>query len=316
MAINEVSYPVTGGEGNYSNIFPSQKPLYANFSRVDAVINSIVSGDDGVIRAEISSDTSLLSVGDFVDWGADVYGLNTSRISAIINSSTIELNQPFTSTNVDNGFLNFKKNYVLEVRYVSDGSTSNNQSATELNISRSRFTNNKAGEIIANIAYPSVLLKPDIFLETGVNDTMFIEYKIQYRESWEGNRNEAWKSPSEDIKIMLVFSSKDISRNQFIDTSVSKKFVTGYPVIYSFNYSDVNDNGLNEFFISLVQYALNKTVIRTDLITSVLNLKGVYTVYIDTNDLDISTSFIEIKYTKTASSKQFDPTQFDPTQFA
>jgi hypothetical protein len=318
MALSEISYPVTGSPGSYSNIFPSQKPLFAEFARLDASIVTIVSGIDAKVRITASAVLTDIEEGQFITWGSDGYTLRSSRVVNIVSPTTIEVEDLFTNTNAANGFINYHRDYFLEIRYVAPDSVSNDQSAIELIDDYSQIPNTKNGDIKANISYPSDLLVPEFSLSQGIQNDLFTEYKIQFRESYDGNRAGLWSSPVLDEKIMLVHASLPIDSNVFTDSVITKRFIKGYPLIYTMQYSNINDDPINDydFEISVDEIRVNQTVIQNTILGNVLNLNGVYLIVLDTNTISSDAAFLQFSYSKTISAGQYDTGQYDPAQYA
>ena len=315
MALTQIDYPVTGSAGSYLNIFPSQKPLYTNFKREDGTLLSIVSGVDANVRVAINETFENIVVGDVVIFFSDGYPLQKATVVSIIDTSTIELNIPFASSTVTNGFINYHKNWFLEIRYVDQTSSSNNQDAIEVVEDYSQIPSSLNGNVRANIALPSDLISADFTITEGEQQNLFTSFKIQYRQSYNAQRSGAWISPSVDIPILLVHAADNLSIG-FTDKDVSKRYAKGYPLNYMYVYSSINDAGSNTIKFNLIQYALNKDIISTTEYASFNNLNGVFNLLVDTADLEAATRFIEFTTLLISSSAQFDPTQFDSTQFA
>ena len=315
MALTQIDYPVTGSAGSYLNIFPSQKPLYTNFKREDGTLLSIVSGVDAKVRVAINETFENLLVGDVVIFFSDGYPLQKATVVSIIDASTIELNIPFASSTITNGFINYHKNWFVEIRYVDQTSSSNNQDAIEILEDYSQIPSSLNGNVRANIALPSDLISADFTITEGEQQNLFTSYKIQYRQSYNAQRAGAWISPSVDIPILLVHSADNVTIG-FTDPNVSKRYAKGYPLNYMYVYSSINDAGSNTIKFNLIQYALNKDVISTTEYASFNNLNGVFNLLVDTSDLEAATRFIEFTTLLISSGGQYDPTQYDPTQYA
>jgi hypothetical protein len=314
MAVTELSYPVTGTTGNYQNIFPSQKPVFFQVQRKDIGITSISSGTDGVVRLEANASFNGIIEGQFVTWQSDGYSLRSSRVIAIISATTIEVDDIFDSSNASNGFINYFRNWFLEIRYVRANSSSDDQDAILLLDDFSQIPSAKNGLVNANIGLPANLISPDFDIQTGLAANLFSVYKIQYRQSWQGNRTESWISPDKDVPIMLVHSTV-FDLVGFTDVELTKRYVRGYPLIYSFTYSSVNDNDNNQITFTLVQRGIDKEVITSNQIASVINLNGVYLIALDTSTLDAETAFITFESSTLSSSAQYEPNDYDTTQY-
>jgi len=171
------------------------------------------------------------------------------------------------------------------------------------------------GNIDANIGLPSQTLTPDFNISTELNTGLFTEYKIQYRESWDGNRSLTWLSPEPDQPIMLVHAT-NISELGFTDNNSGiKRFVKDYPLIYSFIYSKVNDTGGNLLRIRLIEYDIRQQPINDTQVLEVFNANGVYTLYVDTTQLSDETVFVFFQDQITGDLGQYDGTQYDGTQY-
>lgn len=316
MAIINTSYPVTGTVGAYSNIFPSQRRLDFTMRRKDAGITSISSGTDGVVRIEADDTLADISVGDYVSWGSDAYTARSSRVIAVIDVDTIEVDLPFTSTNASNGFVNYKRNWFLEVRFVKKDTATDSQVAVELFDFTSKFNSSLVGNVTANISLPYVFLNPEFTTTSGFASGLFTEYKVQYRESWDQNRTEDWISPTPDVPIMLVHGSGDIEPLTFSDYGQLKRFVRGYPIMGTFIYSSVNDGeGGNQITLRMKTYTIGKVLIDETIIVQEDNFNGVYVYAIDTSVLPSDAVFIKLESELVADVGQYDGDQYDPTQY-
>lgn len=316
------SYPVVGTDGNYSNIFPSQKTLNAVFTRKDSLIDSISSGTDGNILITMTDDleTDSLSVGDYVSWYSEGYGDNRSKVTNLTGTNSFEVDKSFTTTNSTDGFVNYKQNWFLEVRYVSPDSVTDNQLAVEVLDDYSAFYPNTLGVINANIALPSQLIEPELSITNGVNDNLSVSYKIQYRESYDDNRENTWVSPnydgeSIDKKILLVHGTEDISEG-FTDEGFIKVYTRFYPLMYSFIHSDINDTGSTKISIIVTEYSMSQSEISSYEVSEIENMNGVAIIAMDTNSLDSSTAFLKFSYTIETSNNQYDLTEYKGTEYS
>jgi len=316
MAIEQINYPVTGSVGTYKNIFPSQKPLNIDFTRKDGEIDTIISGVDGNVRLSTVEDFENVEVGQFVVWQSDGYELNTARVISIIDAKTIEVDVSFDSANATNGFINYHRNWYLEFRYVRPDSTSGNQNAIQILDDFSQIPSALNGDVKANIALPKDLISPNFTINAGIQSNLFVEYKIQYRQSYNGNRSNAWISPALDVPILLVHASKNIDSIGFTDQNNTKRYVRGYSLNYMILYSNVNDQGNNQFKVSVTQYNISKQIITTDEIEVINNLNGVYNLAIDTSGFDEDTCFIEFSSQLVTNNSQYDTTQYNLSQYA
>lgn len=317
MAIQNIIYPVTEINGLFSNIFPSQRRLNLTATRKDSGINSISSGLNGVVRIETDTSLTGIVIGDFISWGTDSYTARSSRVIDVISPTTIEVDEVFISTDVTNAFLNFQKDWFLEIRYVLKDSVTDDQNAVTILDFNSQVSNSRDGSVEANISVPYVFLEPSLQLANGFNNGLFVEYKIQFRESFLDNRDGAWISPTPDQPIMLVHASQDVTEGGFSDFQILKRYVRGYPVVGSFILSNVNDGaGGNRVTLNQRLYSINKTLIEESVIAEVFNFNGVFIFSIDTTTFDPNAVFLELNSEILSDIGQYDPTQYDPAQYS
>ena len=315
MSIINKVYPVTGVDGAYNNIFPSQKPINYTARRIDQTISSIVSGTNGRVRIATPSVITDIAIGDFVSWSTDAYSVRSSKVTNVVNSTTIEVEEVFVSTNVANSFINYLKNWFLEIRYVDKDTAFNDQNAIELFDFNSQVPSALDGTITANIGLPAEKLVPDFNIASGVNLGLFTEYQIQIRESFDGNRSGSWVGSEPNIPIMLVHGTDNIPANNYTDLTGTKKFINGYPLLYSYVYSNINDGGGNEVKFFVTQYDITQKVILSDNVLTVDNANGVYLIHVDTNTLNSDCAFIKFTSIVSTGVGQYDGDQYDPDQY-
>ena len=316
MAVTELSYPVTGSVGTYKNIFASNKPLPFTLERKDILISTITSGTDGRVRIQAGSNFNGISIGDQITWQSDGYTNRSSKVTAVINATTIEINETFINTNASNGWINYLKNWYLEIRYVTPNTSTDEQNALLILDDFSQVPSDPRGIVLANINAPADLIEPDFNITTEEAKNLYKQYKIQYRQSYEGNRNDTWESPANDLPILLVHASVDFTANDFTDAEITKRYVRGYPLMYSFVYSSINDEGNNQLKITMTELGINGEAITSSDVVSFLNLNGVAIIAVDTNTLDADTAFVQFRSTLSTDNSQYDPAQYDPAQYA
>jgi len=315
--ITQLDYPVTGSVGTYQNIFPSHQALNVNFARKDVFINSIASGTGGVVELTLSAALDgNIAVGDFIVWESDGYSLRTSRILDIISPTVIEVDEVFTSSDATNGFVNYRKNWFLEARFVAKDTPTDQQANVELVINDfSQVPSSLEGLVSLDLSVIRDVLSADFSLQSEIVDNLFKEFKFQFRESYETNRDAAWVSPNPDLPIMLVMASKPVVFNDFINSD-QFKFIQDYPLVTSYIYSDINDNGSNTLTFSLSQYTLSKSFISSFDVISFTDQSGLINLFIDPSTLDPAAVFIKFEVEKTTNNAQYDPSQYDPSQYA
>lgn len=318
MPLIDKTYPVTETNGVYQNIFPSNKPLYFKARRVDQSINVISAGADNKVKITTLSPMIGVEVGDFVVFGSDGYTNQSAKV-LVINSTdptSIDVDVTFSNSIVTNSFVNYHKSYYLQIRYVLPDSLTNDQLANELFSDYSQIPNDLSGNIQANITLPAELLNPDFDIATGMVDSLSQSYKIQYRESYQGNRSDSWSSPSLDNPVLLIHGTNNIPVNNFTDTEITKKYIKGYPTIYSFVYSDINDGEYgNQVIIDATQLDIKQKEIQTDEVFNDFNVNGVGLIFIDPSTIDENCAFITFKIFSTDNLGQYSGDDYESEDY-
>lgn len=317
MSLTNVVYPVEQANGVYQNTFPSNKPLYFTARRIDQTITTISSGANSKVQITTSSPMVGVEVGDFVVFGSDGYSSQSAKV--LVTNSTdptsIDVDVFFTNALVSNSFINYHKSYYLQIRYVSKDATTSDQNAIEMFEDYSQVPNDIHGNIQANITLPAELLNPNFNIATGMVEGLSKSYKIQYRESYAGNRSATWNSPSDDISILLVHGTNNIPINNLTDNNITKRFIKGYPLIYSFVYSDVNDGGANQVIVEATQLDIKQKEIQTDEVFNDFNVNGVGLIYIDSSTIDENCAFITFSFFSTNSLGQYSGTDYEAADY-
>ncbi len=317
MPLTNVVYPIEGSEGVYKNTYPSNKELFFTARRVDQEILSITSGTDDNVKITTLNPMEGVEVGDFVVFGSDEYESQSAKV-LITNGADpteIDVDLRFTSSVSTNGFINYHKNYYLQIRYIRKNSTTSDQNAIELFNDYTQSPNDLDGNIQANITLPAELIDPDFDIATGMADNLSQSYKIQYRESYSGSRSLDWVSPSPDFPLLLIHGTKNIPDNNFTDTEQTKRYVKGYPLMYSFVYSDVNDGGANQVIISATQLDIKQKEIQTDEVFNDFNVNGVGLIYIDPATIDDDCAFITFSLSASSSLGQYSGEDYEPDDY-
>lgn len=320
MSITQLSWPVTGAAPNLENVFPSFKTLPVNFKRVDETIASLSSGTGGLVEMEFDNafDVDLVA-GNFIVWESDGYSLRSSRVEEIINVTTILINEVFTNADNANSFINYRKNYFLEARFLEKDTPTDEQTNVVLVLDEhSRVPNTLEGDILLDMSVVGDLITTSFDLSSGLIDNFFKEFKMQFRESYEGQRDLPWESPSQDDNIMVAISADTVPFNDFTDKDFAGLFFAdSYPSFITYIRSDINDVDPSvQLLFTLQQFAIDKTLIQSDVIATFINVSGVIGVFVDPATIIEPTVFIKIGVSVAISTGQYDTGQYDPAEYA
>ena len=324
MSLTQTSWPVIGTFPNLINVFPSFKTLPVNFKRVDNTIASLSSGVGGLIQMEFTTpfDASLL-VGNFIVWKSDGYSLRSSLVEQIINTTTLLINEIFTNSDNENSFVNYRKNYYLEARFVKKETPTDQQTDVILVLDEfSKVPNDLNGTIVLDMSIIGDLINPNFDLSTRLIEGFFKEFKMQYRESYQDQRNLPWNSPDQDDFIMVAISSDKVPFNNLTDNEFDGLFFAeSYPYFITYLRSDINDIG--SFFqlkFILNQYSIDKSLISSFLLKTFVNtfenVSGLIGVVIPPEVILEETVFIKLDIKTINTDFQYDPSQYDSSQYS
>ncbi len=224
-------------------INPSQNPLLVTAQREDAYIISIrkseidtfpkavhffLSGhptfENTPIASKSLNDLKPLSYVTLLLRG--LHPIKAKFLSKISEFEIIidlsENTELITGTEI--GVINFNQNYYVEVRYLdkNDNPIINHHD---------HFYAGPDGNVIMDISTPSSLITPSL---EGKGKYLSTVYKAEYRESYDGNRDGDWQSMPFGYNIELTHASNTSIKTGFTDSHITKRFVRGYPLIYSY----------------------------------------------------------------------------------
>ncbi len=230
MALNFESWPADG-------IHPSQRPLFVTGKREDGhfvsvfvnegdtaqkLVNLILDGRAAGLRGEVSFKT-----GSYVVLLLPGHTPIKAKVVAKIDDSQIALDltgSPQLITSTVGGVVNFRQDYYVEVRYFGkDGNLVMPQPQ--------RFYAGPTGDVRIDISAPSSLITPSL---DGRGESLSIAYRAEFRESYDENRDREWAPFPGPLMLEMAHGSDAQITTGFTDSHIPKRFVDGYPLIYSY----------------------------------------------------------------------------------
>ncbi len=250
-------------------IHPSQRPLLVTGKREDGYIseiepspgnvsrlNLILSGDPAPTRKDVTPiSVSHLNTGDFLYvniTGKPPMRGTFIRSHAVGDLTAIEVDISPASHIVDatqTGFINFLQNYYVEVRYLD-------KNDNPIINYPDRFYAGLDGNVIMDISTPSSLITPSL---EGKGAYLSILYKAEYRESYDRNRDGDWQSLPFWHNFELAHGSDEQIKTGFTDIHIPKRFVYGYPLIYSYIVNPYTAKSFREVDIEYTELTLQQT---------------------------------------------------------
>ncbi len=230
MALNFYTVPPYG-------IIPSQRPLFVKGYREDGRFLSVFVNDGDTAQELVnlildSRTAGLLGEGSFSTGSYVVLLLPghspiKAKVVAKIDASQIALDlsgTPQLITSTAGGVVNFRKEYYVEVRYFD-------KKGNLVMPQPQRFYVGPSGDVMIDISAPSSLITPSL---DGRGKTLSIAYRAEFRESYDGNRDGEWAAIPGALMCEMAHGSDAQIITGFTDSHIPKRFVDGYPLIYSY----------------------------------------------------------------------------------
>ncbi len=117
---------------------------------------------------------------------------------------------------------------------------------------------------------------------------------------------------------MVAISADTVPFNDFTDKDFAGLFFAeSYPLFITYIRSDINDvKPLVQLNFTLNQYSIDKTLITSDVVASIINSSGVIGLFIDPASIDIDTVFLQFDVEVIASDAQYEITEYETTEYA
>jgi hypothetical protein len=256
MSVSVIDYPVKiAGQ----NIFPGNSPLEVTFKREDLQITSIEQGAGNTIVINVPIDvTSSLNVGEYIFLNS--FTLNVTAEVLEISTTQIRINSQWLFNN-DDGYINYKQNYYLEIDTVSD---------VNVNIKILPFTltdDGKAnGEIIFDLSIINDLNPvnfPKFTGSTGLGGDTAIKFNIRYREQWRELNGGAYAFINNPMIITPAIILGEVE--QFTNAFSEPQYYVGYPNGAVYLHSDSDPAGGEFYNFYYDELDLNKDSIRNNM---------------------------------------------------
>lgn len=310
MSLTLVENPVVTESGIVKNLFAGFDKVEYKFKREDLQITSVGQGISNQVLITIGADlSSYLSIGDFVYLYAegDNYTYDDTGQIVAITSSTITIDLQFIET-ADDGYINYYKNYYLEVQLVNE----NNSDINILPFSLKDDGDN-AGNINIDVSIANDKNIQYFDFVFGELEDSRIIFKVKYREVWDVSDNEFTVL---NERIVLVYATQQPELEQFINELEEPKLWKGYP--YGVNLTHTKDNKEDEGInIKYDELDINQNTITSDnnLGSFDSNDEGFLFNNIDKDiSYDSDTEYIELKAAY-GNLPQYNPAQYNNTQY-
>lgn len=310
MAVILTQNPVVTEGGITKNLFAGFDKVEYKFQRKDLEGISVGQGIDNQVLINVSEDLrSYLSVGDTVYLFAegDTFTYDDTGDVIAITAATVTISIDFIEV-VDDGYINYFKNYFLEVELVNK----DNSDIKVLPFSL-RDDGSNSGLITIDVSIAND--KNIQFFEFATQELTAsrILFKVQYREVYDiviGSY-----TLLNDV-IILVYATEQPEIEQFINELEEPKLWKGYPYGVVLTHSDDNteEQGIN---VSYDELDINQLAIVVDVaLGSFISEKQGFLFNDIDKDIayDADTEYIKLKGVY-GSQPQYNPAQYNNTQY-
>lgn len=308
MSLLQVTTPIQDIAGTKHNCFKGYIPTFFELLRQDIPIEKIISqvvGLDLLAKVEVVGTLDVsqnIIVGDFVAINTSKYPNKVAKIVSItIPNKTFVVDLAYIGDDTG-GFLNYRKNWFVEYRIV-DSDTATGAQTTVDNLFDFVFIAQSEvdGKVELDISVANNKNTPSV--DVGLNNDMFLFFKIQWRERYLSFVG-LWTSPTVD-DAMIVFHASDINKQEggieipfqnniiLSDTTLLRFWNVISPKV-NFLRSRLGDaDPATTYRIDVKQFDITKLQIQSDSV-AIPNLDGLHT--IDLSSIVIVSSAVFITF--------------------
>lgn len=241
MALTLTTNPVETIGGVVNNIFPGFEKTEFVFNREDLAVISITSGSGTYIKITVLGDySSIISENDSVYIYAEgtTYTYNeTGGVQSVsfggVNTD-IEVDVDFIENASTNAYMNYLKNYYVEMQLV-------NVDNPDIKVIPFSLKDNgtSSGTITIDVSLPNYLNSIEFDYSTGQLSDMIVKFKAQYRQVYDGS-SESFTLVGDEI--ILVFATEQPEIEAFISQFDYPELYEGYPAGVVLCHSDQNND--------------------------------------------------------------------------
>lgn len=329
MSLFQVTTPIQDIVGIKHNCFKGYIPTFFELLRQDIPISSIISqfiGVDLFVKIEVVGTLDVsqnIIIGDFVAINTSKYPNKVAKIVQItIPNKTFVVDLAYIGDDTG-GFLNYRKNWFIEYRIV-DSTTPTDAQTTVDNLFDFVFIAQSEvdGKVELDISVANNKNSPSVAV--GLNNEMFLFFKIQWRERYLGFVGQ-WTSPTIDDP-MIVFHASDINLQEGgIEIPFQNNIMLSDPTLLRFwnvispkvNFlrSRLGDaNPATKYRIDVKQFDITKLQIQSDSI-DIPNFNGLHTIDLSSIVVVASTVFITFEAAFVVDTGEYEMDEYQDDEY-
>jgi hypothetical protein len=220
MALTLVTNPVGS---KTVKLFAGFKPVEFVFKREDLAITDVESGSGG-LRINITTDlTSYLSVGDAIYVYSEGAAYTYDAVGIILSLTATDITTDIAFVQVGTGgYINYKKNYFVELQCVDKNFASSNLLPFSLN-----SDGDSAGNINIDVSIVNDLNRQRGLIADGHISESRKEFEVQYREVYSGSSNSF--TLIDNKLIVLLYATDNPETEEILNQFDIPKIYLGYP---------------------------------------------------------------------------------------
>ena len=220
MALTLVTNPVGSGT---VKLFAGFEPVEFVFKREDLAITGVQSGAGG-LRVNVTTDlTSYLSPGDSIYVYAQGAVHTYSNVGVILSITATDITTDIAYVqDATGGYINYKKNYYVEMQCVDKQFASSNLIPFSLN-----SDGDSAGNIVIDVSIINDLNRQRGLIADGHISESRQEFEVQYREVYEGSSNSF--TLIDNKLIVLLYATETPETEEILNSFDVPKIYLGYP---------------------------------------------------------------------------------------
>lgn len=311
MSLTLITNPVTTEGGVVKNIFPGFRPVEYVFKREDLAIVSVGEAS-GYAEITIGTDlTSYLSEGDYIylyaEGDSGDYDYDEICEITAITSTTITLDIPYIE-NSSSGYINYLKNYYVELQLVNPDNSSIQMIPFSL-----KDDGDQAGNITIDVSIANDKNRKLFDISTRELTEGRVRFDVRYREISEGVTG-SWTDMSDPV--ILVYAWEQMDTEEILNGFDMPELYKGYDFAVALSHS--NRNGTDSFVVAKYnELDINREELVTGLSIGQLSidLYGIFLFVLGSGTtFDGNTEYIEV-YGEYADLPDYDPEGYDSSDY-
>lgn len=305
MALNLITNPVGP---TAATLFAGFEPVEFVFKREDLAITGVESGSGG-LRVNLTTDlTSYLSVGDSIYVYSEGAAHTYDDVGVILSLTATDITTDIAYVqDGTGGYINYKKNYYVEMQCVDKQFASSNLVPFSLN-----SDGDSAGNINIDVSLINDLNRQRGLIADGHIDESSQEFEVQYREVYEGSSNSF--TLIDNKLIVLLYATETPEMEVILNGFDTPKIYLGYSAALVI--AKTEDASGSTIEIKYQEFDINSLEVDNDVLSTVDSDVNGFLMWKWSADASISeaTKFIKFSFDSNFLA-EYDNTEYSNTEY-